>query len=65
MRILLYILVVLVLLSTVPPARSTKSKDDCYPKPFYQCRLKCKSNEYSLRYCADWRICCRHRNRWK
>ncbi|XP_054431908.1 beta-defensin 131A-like [Pteronotus mesoamericanus] len=58
MRVLLCILGILALFSTVPPARSMFFNDRCSSVD-YQCRMKCNADEYAVRYCADWSICCR------
>nr|XP_023484271.1 beta-defensin 43-like [Equus caballus] len=26
---------------------------------YYNCRMKCNADEFAIRYCADWSICCR------
>nr|XP_031548451.1 beta-defensin 43-like [Vicugna pacos] len=59
MRVLLSILGVLALLSVVPQARSF-FHGSC-PSGYYNCRMKCNADEYAIRYCADWSICCRAR----
>ncbi|XP_034355107.1 beta-defensin 43 [Arvicanthis niloticus] len=58
MRVLLSILGVLTLLSTVPLARSFLENQDCFSE-FRHCRMKCNADEYAIRYCEDWTICCR------
>uniref|UniRef100_A0A8C6H5D5 Beta-defensin n=1 Tax=Mus spicilegus TaxID=10103 RepID=A0A8C6H5D5_MUSSI len=57
MRVLFSILGVLTLLSIVPLARSFLENQDC--SKHRHCRMKCKANEYAIRYCEDWTICCR------
>ncbi|XP_024424492.1 beta-defensin 43-like [Desmodus rotundus] len=60
MRVLLCILGVLALFSTVPPARSTFFEDRC-ASVHHSCRMRCNPEEYAVRYCADWSICCRQK----
>ncbi|XP_062940756.1 beta-defensin 43-like [Cynocephalus volans] len=57
MRVLLSILAILVLLPKVPTARSLLSNAGC--PGHYHCRMKCNADEYAVRYCADWTICCK------
>uniref|UniRef100_A0A8C8ZCH3 Beta-defensin n=1 Tax=Prolemur simus TaxID=1328070 RepID=A0A8C8ZCH3_PROSS len=61
MRILLFILGVLALLSITPPGRSSYFNAACPPRR-HACRMKCNTNEYAVRYCDDSRICCRMKN---
>ncbi|CAK6445794.1 unnamed protein product, partial [Pipistrellus nathusii] len=58
MRVLLCILGVLALLSTVPPARNFSLNGKC-SSLYHKCRMKCNSDEFAVRYCSDWSICCR------
>ncbi|XP_027782995.2 beta-defensin 43 [Marmota flaviventris] len=58
MRVLLSVLGVLILLSVVPPARNLFSRTGC-STGFYNCRMACKKNEYAVRYCKNWTICCK------
>ncbi|XP_019588640.1 beta-defensin 43 [Rhinolophus sinicus] len=58
MRVLLCILGGLALLSIVPSARSTFFYKRCSSR-YYSCRMKCNLDEYAIRYCDDWSICCR------
>ncbi|XP_057576616.1 beta-defensin 43-like [Hippopotamus amphibius kiboko] len=60
MKVLLSILGVLALLCIVPQARSLSFHEGC-PPGYYNCRMKCNTNEYAVRYCADWSICCREK----
>ncbi|NP_001032617.1 beta-defensin 43 precursor [Rattus norvegicus] len=62
MRLLLSILGVLTLLSILPLARSFLANQECFSE-YRHCRMKCKANEYAIRYCADWTICCRVKKR--
>ncbi|XP_068830848.1 beta-defensin 43-like [Capricornis sumatraensis] len=64
MKILLSLLGVLALLSIVPQARSLIFQEGC-PPGYYNCRMKCNGNEYAVRYCADWTICCREKKKFK
>ncbi|XP_016055732.1 PREDICTED: beta-defensin 43-like [Miniopterus natalensis] len=57
MRVLLCILEVLALLSTVPPA-SLVFNSRC-SSASHTCRMKCNPKEFAVRYCDDWRICCK------
>ncbi|XP_006161299.1 beta-defensin 43-like [Tupaia chinensis] len=61
MRVSLSILGVLALLCIVPPASSFSSVT-C-PPGLHHCRMKCNANEYAVRYCDDWSICCKARNK--
>ena len=45
-------------------ARSLFSQERC-PSGSYNCRIKCNVNEYAVRYCADWTICCREKKKVK
>ncbi|KAB0361353.1 hypothetical protein FD754_005509, partial [Muntiacus muntjak] len=47
---------------TAPPysPRSLFFQERC-PSGYYNCRMKCNVNEYAVRYCADWTICCREK----
>nr|XP_044622874.1 beta-defensin 43-like [Equus asinus] len=58
MRVLLSILGVFVWLSIAPQARSLFFKEVCR-SGYYNCRMKCNADEFAIRYCADWSICCR------
>ncbi|XP_065763897.1 beta-defensin 43-like [Muntiacus reevesi] len=60
MKVLLSLLGLLALLSIVPQARSLFFQERC-PSGYYNCRMKCNVNEYAVRYCADWTICCREK----
>ncbi|PNJ84411.1 DEFB131A isoform 1, partial [Pongo abelii] len=57
-RVLFFVFGVLSLMSTVLPARSFISNDEC-PSEHYHCRLKCNADEHAIRYCADFSICCK------
>ncbi|XP_023371308.1 beta-defensin 43-like [Otolemur garnettii] len=57
MRILLCVFGVLALLSLTPQA-SLFSNIGC-PTGQHSCRMKCSGDEYAVRYCTDWSICCR------
>ncbi|XP_028015384.1 beta-defensin 131A-like [Eptesicus fuscus] len=57
MRVLLCILGVLALLSAVPPARSFFNSR-C-SSLYHKCRMKCNPDEFAIRYCSDWSICCK------
>ncbi|XP_058405808.1 beta-defensin 131A-like [Diceros bicornis minor] len=39
-------------------ARSLFFNEGC-PSRYYNCRMKCNDDEYAVRFCADWSICCR------
>ncbi|XP_016041086.1 uncharacterized protein DEFB131B [Erinaceus europaeus] len=58
MRVLLSILGTLTLLSLVLQAQSSIYTQGC-PPGNYKCRLQCNPNEYAIRYCGDWSICCK------
>ncbi|XP_047406148.1 beta-defensin 131B [Sciurus carolinensis] len=58
MRVLLSILGLLAWWSVVPPARNFVSRTDC-STGYYNCRMACKADEYAIRYCKDWKICCK------
>uniref|UniRef100_A0A8C6CD01 Beta-defensin n=1 Tax=Moschus moschiferus TaxID=68415 RepID=A0A8C6CD01_MOSMO len=64
MKVLLSLLGVLALLSIVPQARSLFFQEGC-PAGYYNCRMKCNVNEYAVRYCADWTICCKEKKKAK
>ncbi|XP_042555808.1 beta-defensin 43-like [Dipodomys spectabilis] len=51
MRALLSFLGAFALLSMLSPAACSTR--------YYSCRMKCNMDEYSVRYCEDWSICCK------
>ncbi|XP_051016644.1 beta-defensin 43-like [Acomys russatus] len=57
MRVLLSILGVFALLSIVPLARSSLGNKKC-SSVYLHCKMRCDANEYAVKYCEDWTICC-------
>uniref|UniRef100_A0A2K6SL64 Beta-defensin n=1 Tax=Saimiri boliviensis boliviensis TaxID=39432 RepID=A0A2K6SL64_SAIBB len=62
MRVLLFIFGVLALLFTVSAARSSNFDTPCVGK-YYNCRPQCNADEYTVRYCAEYDVCCRVKKR--
>uniref|UniRef100_A0A8D2IF33 Beta-defensin n=1 Tax=Urocitellus parryii TaxID=9999 RepID=A0A8D2IF33_UROPR len=45
-------------LSSLFKARNFFSRTGC-STGYYNCRMACKKNEYAVRYCKNWTICCK------